>query len=149
MIFFSVIIPFAYVLFRVSAGKITDIHVAMREQRKGPFVVALLGSIAALVSLFLSRAPVQIIEMSVALLLNGSIFLILSRKWKLSIHSATFASAVTIAAIMADNRIFWLYILIIPIFWARMYRKKHTLLQLVAAAFLSAVTTAIILYIFR
>src|SRR5688500_6009709 len=43
-VLFSTVIPALYVLIQVWRGRITDIHVMEREQRGGPFLVAILSS---------------------------------------------------------------------------------------------------------
>ena len=43
-VFFSTVIPALYVVAQVLRGKITDVHVMEREQREGPFLVAILSS---------------------------------------------------------------------------------------------------------
>lgn len=146
---FSVIMPFIYIILAVKFGLLTDIHVALKGQRGVPFKVAIVGSLIILVTYYFMHVPEQLSTMALALVVNGVVFIFLTKYWKVSMHAASFASAVTIAGILIGSNVFWFYLLLIPIFWARMYRKKHTLWQLILAAVISSLLTASVLLIFK
>jgi len=146
---FSVIMPFLYVILAVKFGLLTDIHVALKEQRKAPFEVAIVGSLIILVTYFVMHVPYELLVMSLALVINGLVFVILTKYLKASMHAASFASAVTIVGILISPIVFWCYLLLIPIFWARINRKKHTFLQLISAAIISSLLTASVLLVLK
>jgi len=145
----SVILPFLYVVCSVKLGKITDVHVALREQREAPFKVAIVGSLFVLIAFYFMHVPVELFAMAFALLVNGVIFIFLTKYWKVSMHAASLASAVTIAGLLASSNAFWLYFLLIPVAWARIYRGKHTIRQIILAAFASTAVTAAILLLIK
>lgn len=142
---FTVMLPLAYILTAVKTGKISDIHVAIKEQRAMPFLLAIVGSILTLFAFYLLHAPTPLLAMTYALFVNGIIFALLTTYWKISIHSASFASSITIAGLLVSSNYFWLYPLIILIFWARLARKRHNIWQLLAATVLSPLITALVL----
>lgn len=146
---FSVIMPFIYIILAVKFGLLTDIHVALKEQRGIPFEVAIVGSLIILVTYYVMHVPYELLVMALALVVNGIVFIFLTKYWKVSMHAASFASAVTIAGVLISSNIYWFYLFLVPIFWARMYRKKHTLSQLILAAVMSSLLTASVLLIFK
>ena len=70
-VFFSTGIPALYVLIQVWRGKITDLHVMEREQRSGPFLVAIFSSAVGALLLRSLGANVAIWGIGVVLTING------------------------------------------------------------------------------
>ena len=148
LIVLTVLLPLGYVFLSVKRNKMTDLHVFMKEQRTVPFVIAIVGSILTLFIYLFMKVPSALIAMTAALIINGAIFSVLSRYWKLSMHAATFLSSLTIVSILVSS-IYWvLSPIIVLIIWARMQRKRHTFWQLIIAGLLSPILTYLVLKIF-
>lgn len=149
LIALSVIAPLLYILISVKQNKVTDLHVYLKEQREIPFLIAITGSILVLIIYYYLQVPRPLIAMMYALTINGTIFALLSRYWKLSMHAATFASSLTIVSMLVSS--YWLILspIIILIIWARLFRKRHTLFQLITASILSPIITAITILLLR
>jgi membrane-associated phospholipid phosphatase len=54
----------------------------------------------------------------------------------------------TIAIILFGIKFWWLYLLLLPLGWARVYRRRHTLWQVVAGALLAFFLSIIIFWFF-
>lgn len=144
--FFVILMPLGYIQFLIRRGKITDSHLGLRDQRILPFVMALLGCVLLLVFYRIAGAPKELISMVISLIANGAIFLAITRYWKISMHASSFASSVMIISLLVDLRLFWLNILLAPIFWARLYRQKHNFWQLLIGAVLSSIITFTVIW---
>jgi hypothetical protein len=135
-------LPFLYILLQIKLGNISDIHVAVREQRSGPFIIATCGAvILALLYHFLS-APKELIALAIALIVSGTVFGVISGFWKVSIHAAAYTGAVVIVAFIINFSLLWLLVLLPVIIWARLIRKRHSVSQAIVASLLNAVCVA-------
>ncbi|MBI5832554.1 MAG: hypothetical protein HZB16_09645 [Armatimonadetes bacterium] len=136
-----VIVPAGYVLRGVRTGAVTDVHVQMREQRRGPFIAAIAGCALAVVLLALIRAEPPLILAAAAAVANGLLFLAITLRWKISMHPST----LTACALMAGRLVhpLWLLALVtLPlVLWARVRRGRHTWGQGAAAITLAAGVT--------
>jgi hypothetical protein len=144
-ILFSVLIPLIYVFISVKKNRITDIHVFAKEQRMIPFIVAVVGSVLVLMYYIYSEVPTALIATILTLILNGAFFALTSKYYKLSIHTAAFASSLTMLALIINVNWLILSPILILIIWSRMYRKRHTFIQLISSAIISSVLTSTIL----
>lgn len=152
-VFFSTIVPALFVLFQIWRGKITDVHVMEREQRGGPFLVAILSSGLGAMILYKLHAPTAVWEIGVVLAINGLVLFWITAYWKISMHVAVLSSTV-LAAMMIVPDISqigaWRLLLMVPaLIWARVTRKRHSLGQGVAACFVAGGITWTTLYSIR
>lgn len=142
-IFFSTFVTAAYVSYQVFRGVITDVHVAEREQRSGPFTVAVWSSAAGALVLYLLHAPSQVWSIGVVLAVNGVVLWLITAYRKISLHVAVLSASVQAAVIMIPGVNPWLLISLIPmLIWARMARGRHTWKQCLAGCLVASVVTA-------
>ena len=139
-----IVLPLIWIYIGVRKGKFTDIHVAIKEQRSEPFIVATVGAILLTLIYITINTPRALIALSVNLVVSGLIFGILSKIWKVSIHAASFTASVIIVALLINLHFIWLLIGLPIIIWARIKRKRHNVSQSLIAAIIIAVTTIII-----
>jgi membrane-associated phospholipid phosphatase len=145
---FSIIIPGVYVMWEVENGGISDLHISNKEERKIPFLIAGVSAIIGTIILFYMNAARPVIVMAVTYSINAVIVAIITQYWKISIHTALFSSVATVAFILYGPAYLWLYLILIPLIWSRVYRKRHTLLQATAGALLAFVTTIAVFWAF-
>ncbi len=146
--FFSTGITLLYIVVRVRSGQISDIHVMHREQRGGPFGVALASSAAGALVLHLVGAPLPVVVLGVATVANGVVFALITLRWKISMHPSVFAAAVLSAAYLLDGAWAWLLALLPVIVWARIRRTRHSAAQGIVAVGLALAITFLILQLF-
>lgn len=145
-ILFSTVIPALYVLIQVWRGKITDIHVMEREQRGGPFLVAILSSALGALLLRKLGADVRVWGVGAVLAANGVALLWISSYWKISMHVAVLSSTVLAAAIMIEGVSLWGLAWMVPaLIWARVTRKRHTIWQGIGGCLVASSLTAAVL----
>lgn len=145
-IFLTVIPTFIYVYRGVKQGEFTDLHVAIKEQRDKPFLIAILGSLLLIGAYFIEQVPREIFSLSIILLVNGIIFYLITKLSKVSIHAAAFAGSIFIATILISGYTALLLLFLPLVIWARIKRDRHNLWQAVASVILIGLTTIITFY---
>ena len=147
-IFFSTVIPALYVLIQVWRGKITDIHVMEREQRGGPFLVAIFSSAIGALVLRLLGADVAVWGIGVVSAANGLVLFWISGRWKISMHVSVLSSMILAAVMMIDGISLWNLAWLVPaLIWARVTRGRHTVWQGIAGCVIACSLTAGLLWI--
>lgn len=142
-ILFSSVVPALYVLIQVWRGKITDIHVMEREQRGGPFLVAILSSALGALLLRKLGADVRVWGIGVVLAANGLLLFWISTHWKISMHVAVLSATILAASIMIEGVSLWGLGWMIPaLIWARVTRKRHTIWQGIGGCAVASLLTA-------
>jgi hypothetical protein len=128
---FESALPFAYILRGVRAGRLTDHHIGVRQQRLGPLLVGAGSVIAGLVILIVLGASRPLLAAVVA----GGVGLIvaagISHWWKMSIHTAVAAGAATILALVFDSALLVgaAFPLVVAVAWSRTRLRDHTVAQ--------------------
>jgi len=144
-IFFSTILPLGYIWLKVCRGEITDIHVMIREQRREPFFVALTGALLGLLVFYLLQAPRELLILGLCLVLNGFAFAAITLRWKISLHPSVLAASILVGLIFFGPWVAWFFLLVPPVLWARIHRRRHSLWQgLVAIVLALAITRAVL-----
>lgn len=129
-IFFSTGIPALFVVANIRRGKITDVHVMEREQRGGPFVVAIISNIFAAGALYALGAPASIWGLSLVVAANGLVLFFITRYYKISMHVAVLTSVVLAAMVLNPGFNGWYFVWLIPaLIWARQARGRHSVKQ--------------------
>lgn len=134
---FLVLLPSAYILRQFRQGKISDWHLENREERLLPFIFTLGATLVATIIFYFLSTARPILAFLVAGIFAASALTLITIFWKISAHTSTLAGIVTAVVLFTGGSWWWLYVLLIPIIWARMARQRHTLAQLFAGAILS------------
>jgi hypothetical protein len=151
-VLFSTVIPAIYVLVQIARGKITDVHVMEREQRGGPFAVAVVSVAIGALVLRSMGAPAVVWGIGMILLVNGLVLSWITSFWKISMHVAVLSSVVIACSILIPDVGAWRYtwLAMIPaLMWARATRGRHSIWQGVAGFLVSGALTAIVFYAVR
>lgn len=145
------IIPSLYVLKEVRAGRISNLHIDVRQQRLGAFVVFLAAILINIGFYLYIGAPTVLIFLSGLALTAALISGVITIFWKISIHSLALSATLAAYALIIKDPLIWALLLIaLPIvIWARIHRKKHTLLQCLVGAILGLVITFVFFALLR
>lgn len=142
----TVVLPSLYVGWMVWRGQISDIHVPNREERLKPYLVTVAAAALAWGICFFWPAPADFRMWSAATCLQAVLFMIITLRWKISLHSAA-AAALTVLGVAAFNVYGLLIALSVPLVaWARVKLERHTFMQTVAGAALGAAVVLIAWY---
>jgi membrane-associated phospholipid phosphatase len=148
IIFFIAILPVVYILLLLEQGKISSLQLDSHADRKKPFMFAAISSLIGLIIIYLLGAPKAFLAMDLAFTLNVLIIAIVTQWWKISIHSAVIAAIVILSIILFGKAYWVLSIIWILVAWARVYRKRHTIAQVLAGALVAIATTGLVFYLF-
>lgn len=147
-LFFGMIVPGIYVFWLMETGKVKDIHISDQNERKIPFLIAGISSVVGVLILMFLGADRPVIVIASTYAASALAVAIITLYWKISIHMAIFTSIVTVMTILFGGAFIWFYLLLIPLAWSRIHRKKHTLLQTVVGALVAFSLTTIIFWFF-
>jgi membrane-associated phospholipid phosphatase len=136
-----ILVPAVYVAWLFVRGEITDLHVPMREQRTRPYLVALAAAFAAWALFTWWPAPPLHRVIALAALLQAALFLLITLRWKVSMHSAAAANLAAVGWMVFGAVGLLLAVGVPAIAWARVRLHRHTLAQTVAGALLGGATT--------
>lgn len=145
---FGLLIPGLYVIWLTETGVITDIRLSKREERRTPFIFTGISSIIGTIILTYLNAEKQVVVMALTYSINAIAVAIITQFWKISVHMTVLSSIVTITVILYGIKYWWLYLILIPVAWARIHRKRHTLAQTIAGTLLAFTLTLIIFGLF-
>lgn len=150
LVFFAcaVVLPGFYILWLLEARKITDIHMANAQERKNPLMVAAIFSVLGAIILYFMQAAKPVFVISIIYALTSVVIAVITQWWKISVHMATFASVATITVIIFGAEFWWLYLILIPLAWSRIIRKRHTLWQTTAGAVATTILTFGVFWVF-
>lgn len=140
-------VPALYIGYNVYVGKITDIHVRILEQRRGPFRAGLAGLACQALGLWSIGAPTVLVVYAGAIFFSGIAFAQISEKWKISVHTGTLGGLLAGAIVILEWSPLWL-LLQGPLVWARAHRKRHHPWQGIGGAVLGFVPNWICLVVF-
>ena len=143
---FVTVLPALSIALMVRFAKVSDFHLQNREERFLPLCCTLVSMIIGTVLLHRLGAAREIVWAGVAYITNSIIFSAITPIWKISFHSSVATGCVTVLVMLVNPQFGWLFLLIPLISWARVYRKRHTLLQTVVGAVLAVGNTVIVLY---
>lgn len=146
-VFFSTVVPALYVIIQILRGKISDIHVMEREQRGGPFLVAILSSAVGAWVLKFFNAPAAVWGIGVVLAVNGLVMLWITTFWKISMHVSVLSATVLAGIVTIQGLTNWQLLALIPaLIWARVTRGRHSIWQGIGGAGVACLVTGLVLY---
>lgn len=116
-----------------------------REARLVPYLLMILGAIGAIVILAQIEAPRLIFIMTLVLLANEIILGTLNFWTKVSIHTATVTFTAITLGYLIDPAWYVLLFLVPLIAWARVYRRRHTLKQVLGGALFAGIISFIVI----
>ena len=142
---FFIGVAVSFVVVQVWRGKISDLHVSQQSQRQMPFTVAVCSSIVGAFGLWWIGAPWGLVALGTSFVVQGLFFGVLTHYKKISMHVAVAASCLTALVLLFG----WVTVPLIGLLpiqgWARLYRGRHTLGQVVAGAVLAPLLTLLTL----
>jgi len=131
----AVLLPLLHVIWLVKRGRVTDLHIRIREQRIRPLLVNLACAGLGWLVLVLAPAPDALATVAAAVWLQAAAILLITLRWKISVHSAAVAGATTIAWAILGTGV-PLLVTVPLIAWSRVKLRRHTWAQTVAGSFL-------------
>lgn len=136
LVFFVFVIPFGYFMYLVYVKKELDIDVTQREKRMGFTIKSMMSfAIAVLITYFVER---KLFVIATAVFLSVLALIIITNWWKISFHGGLNTLIIITLNYLYNWRFWWVFLLLIPIGWARLMLKKHDLAQYFAGVLVCA-----------
>lgn len=147
VVLFVTVLPALSIAVMVRFSKVSDLHLKNREERFLPLCCTVVSMIVGTFLLYQLGAAREIVWAGVAYVINSVIFFAITLTWKISFHSSVATGCVTVLVMLVNPQFGWLFLLIPVIAWARVYRKRHTLLQTVVGAVIAVGNTSLVLHL--
>jgi membrane-associated phospholipid phosphatase len=136
----------AFYTVRMRQGAYSDGDVSVRQQRNELYLVGIVSMLIGVAILAALGAPTVFIGATLAGLVLTIICALINMYWKISVHSATMASAATLLSLFSMYLGLLLWLCAVSVGWARVRTGNHTPMQVVAGF---AVATACVLLTFQ
>ena len=142
----AMVAPMLFLIWQVRHGRVTDLDVQLREQRKGSLLVTIAGFGVSWLVMQIGHAPVLFKMMAGAGFVQWLIVFAITLRWKISAHTSS-AAGVTVLILHVFGLAAAPLVISIPLIaWSRVKLRRHTLGQTIAGALLgSGVIVGVIL----
>ena len=131
--FFVSLVPVIAVFYLYKNGKVQDMHISRTEQRRLPYLLSIFGAVFVIIFLVLFEGPKFLLLLAICNFLGLSILFTVNFFWLISSHMASICMASFLLTILFGYRVGLYSIpLVLMVFWARTYLRRHSTLQLIA-----------------
>lgn len=132
----AMVAPLLFLIWQVRHGRVTDLDVQLREQRKGSLLVTVAGFGVSWLAMHIGHAPPLLKTMAGAGFVQWLIVFAITLRWKISAHTSS-AAGVTMLILHVFGLAAAPLVISIPLIaWSRVKLRRHTLGQTVAGALL-------------
>ena len=132
----ALVAPMMFLIWQVRHGRVTDLDVQLREQRKGSLLVTIAGFGVSWLLMYIGQAPTLLKTMAGAGFVQWLIVFAITLRWKISAHTSS-AAGVTMLILHVFGLAAAPLVISIPLIaWSRVKLRRHTLGQTIAGALL-------------
>ncbi len=147
MVVFVTLLPISGIVALYWASKVSDLHLQAKEERLIPLSFTLASMIVGTIILHRIDASRELVWAGIAYIANSVVFSAITPLWKISFHTSVTTGCLMVLVFLVNSTLGWLFLVVPLIAWARVYRKRHTLLQTVVGTLLAVVNTSLIFYV--
>jgi membrane-associated phospholipid phosphatase len=148
-IFFTSIGPMLFVFWLYATDRISDLDMSIRAERERVFVAFVISYALGTADLWLIGAPRIMTAAMAGYALSSLVVQWITRYWKISTHALGITAPLVALSAIYGVRPLPFLVLIPIVCWARVYLRAHTIAQVVAGVALAAVSTFVMLRLFR
>jgi membrane-associated phospholipid phosphatase len=141
--FFGSFLPILIVFSMMKTGVIPDFFASVRRTRTKPFVGVITSYLIGLVALALLHAPRSLVALMACYIVNSLVMLAITQFWKISIHASGVAGPATFLIHQHGAYMLPFLALLLPVGWARIKLKAHSVNQVAAGALLTIILTLV------
>jgi hypothetical protein len=142
---FTGVIPYAFLLWAVRGGRVSDRHVRQRTQRFLPLGFGVVSVIVGLALLVLvADAPRDLLALVIAMLTGLLVTVAITAVWQISIHTGVAAGTAVILTLTYGPESALAWPIVVATGWARLVLRDHTIMQVVTGAVVGAATAGLI-----
>ena len=139
--FFSTLLPIVNILYLKSQGLITDIDASNRKERLLPIAFGALFFLIGFITLRQLNSPMIIQGIMFCNLINTILVWLITKYWKVSIHTLSIASAITIFWILGYKYVIMMFLMLALTTISRILTNSHTLSQSIVGIIIGIVST--------
>ncbi len=136
---FSSVLPMAFIVRGARLGRWDGHHVRNRDGRTVPLLLCLASTVLGLAILLFGHAPPDVTALDVAMLATLFACAIVTRWWKISLHSAVAGGAVATLVLLYGPLLLLLTPFVVLIGWSRVAVGDHTVAQVIAGALIGPI----------
>lgn len=130
-----------YILLRWRHDRKIDVDVTNRADRPLPLLVASIGALLG-GTLISNRFDIpSLLFISQTLVMMLLVLTVVTTVWKISIHTSTLSALITLLVVLRGPELVFLYLLLIPVAWARVLLRKHSVSQIIGGTLLGIAVT--------
>ncbi|MCX6090305.1 MAG: hypothetical protein NTX88_08080 [Candidatus Atribacteria bacterium] len=145
---FITIAPVLLITILTKMKIISDPDIPNRRERFLPYLMIVLLYLVGFFIFFVIHAPGQILSITVSYILVTLVGALISLYWKISMHLAGIAGPITALVFYVSPYFLLAYLLLIPLGWARLTLKKHSLSQIMVGSACSIFLTYLVIRFF-
>ncbi|TMI39511.1 hypothetical protein E6H23_08895 [Candidatus Bathyarchaeota archaeon] len=136
-IVFATLVPLGLLFYLTRKRIIPDLYASDRDSRAIAFVGVLISYFLGGVALGLTRAIPIVTGLMLCYFVNGFIAMLISLKWKISVHAWGITGPLTSLIFQFGLLLSPIWLLVVPVGWARLEMKAHSLSQILAGAMIA------------
>jgi membrane-associated phospholipid phosphatase len=136
---FSSVLPMMFIVRGARLGRWDGHHVRNRDGRAVPLLLCLGSTALGLAILLLGHAPRDVTALDVAMLVTLFACTIVTRWWKISLHSAVAGGAVATLVLLYGPFFLVLALFVVLIAWSRVAVRDHTVAQVIVGALIGPI----------
>lgn len=130
-----------YILLRWRHDRKIDVDVTNRADRPLPLLVASIGALLG-GTLISNRFDIpSLLFISQTLVMMLLVLTVVTTVWKISIHTSTLSALITLLVVLRGQELAFLYVLLVPVAWARVLLRKHSVSQIIGGTLLGIAVT--------
>ena len=139
--FFSTVLPISTVLIFIKMNLVKDLDASRRSERLLPMALGALFFLVGFIVLRVLDSPKIIQGVMFCGIMNTIIAWLITKYWKISIHTVSMASGIIIFWILGYEYIIQMSIILILTIFSRLITNSHTLSQTVFGALIGLTAT--------
>jgi membrane-associated phospholipid phosphatase len=137
--------PIIFVVYLLRTGRISDLHMNTRRERRWPYIVSFFGALIALAIIIILKGPGLLFCLAITSVIALGLLALITNFWMISIHATSMAAAVLISGLVFGLLVALLLVpLLILVVWVRLYLRRHTVAQVFAGMALGLTSVVIV-----
>lgn len=139
LLFMNAVLPFIFFLYLLRRGAVADWDLSKRMDRIPIYGFALATQIAG-IGLAVLTERMAVAQILLIFWLLGIIFFAITLFWKVSVHAGVNAALVTLIVLVGGTNYLPLFLVLLPVGWARVAGGYHTAAQFVIGALIAGLS---------
>ena len=123
------------------AGEATSKTRKVFASKIGPFLFGFASAMLGLFVLLYLHGPKALETVLICTAVGGMVLMVTTWWWKISVHAATLAGAVTMLTALYGPALLPALFLLVLVCWSRVVLRRHTVVQVVVGSLVSIVLT--------